>query len=637
MDSTYNYQNVKKLGLGIIAFEGTEHLYNIISEIKDFLGYVVVGIQDFSYHGDPIDPTDKAEVVRLKNEDGLVDKILSIKFDLKVPAREQETAKRNILLDELQKNGCTHAIIIDSDEFYTRSSFEKALQKIDQNDYELTYCEYINYYHDYKHYLVYPFAQGMYVPFVTKIKYRFTFNNNCFPLPSDPTRRYYTGKVNPKNYPFHLFKWDELKMHHFSWIRANIVKKAEDWSSKKCFENYEDLIDKAIYTYNKFDSNSEGTKKVNILFNTPENQVEIESFPRQYVFPKIDINTRLRFQMTKPKILILSMSSSRSPFITQEAICKSTWAKPILEGKYPNIDYWIYRESKTVKKTTIIKNKHLILVPEKNHKEVYETASKTIEVFNIIDKIGGNEYDWVVRTNTSSFINVPLLEAYLSRARENDLYIRGSELTCFWWSGKEMYVKGACMIWSKRNFAILRSLCEKYKDTLDTLEHKKYFCDDVIFSLFFNSRYFDLGIDHSQMYKCFGQAYLMDPEIKEGELNKDLLKEIVVQVKNYYNDGREQKGLGRNTEGKKMKEVNDYFEKNWDPSMIPDALAFLDEKTNKEGICVTSVDEWRKRPIQQCYYRWMFNNDMKPFNDIIDAMIKEKIPYVSEESKIQEK
>jgi hypothetical protein len=29
-----NYKNIKKLGLAIIAFEGCEHLFNIISELR---------------------------------------------------------------------------------------------------------------------------------------------------------------------------------------------------------------------------------------------------------------------------------------------------------------------------------------------------------------------------------------------------------------------------------------------------------------------------------------------------------------------------------------------------------------------------------------------------------------------------
>lgn len=39
-----NYRNIKKLGLLIIAFEGTEHLYNIISELRESVDYVSIGL-----------------------------------------------------------------------------------------------------------------------------------------------------------------------------------------------------------------------------------------------------------------------------------------------------------------------------------------------------------------------------------------------------------------------------------------------------------------------------------------------------------------------------------------------------------------------------------------------------------------
>ena len=38
------YKNIKKVGLAIICFAGTEHLYNIISAIKDSVDYVSIGL-----------------------------------------------------------------------------------------------------------------------------------------------------------------------------------------------------------------------------------------------------------------------------------------------------------------------------------------------------------------------------------------------------------------------------------------------------------------------------------------------------------------------------------------------------------------------------------------------------------------
>ena len=325
------FTKIQGLGLGIVAFEGTEHLASIITEFRDIVDYVVIGLQRKSYHGDPIDPVDLDEIFRLKDEDHLVDNILEIELDTTKAPRIQETDKRNLLIQDIEDHGCSHALIIDSDEYYTHKSILRAVQEIDEHDYEITYCQYVNYYADYEHFLVYPFKDGMYVPFITKTKYRYTFE--CydmfkgykfqfpdFPLPSDPTRRYVRPfdridiyKLQPnqkyktadgkqldwmpvKHYlvEYHIFPWETIKMHHLSWLRADIRKKMDNWSSKTLFKDYEKLIDRAVDAYNNFDHNCKEEQKASLLFNVPNNEVFVHAFPRQYIHPKFDYRTRLR-------------------------------------------------------------------------------------------------------------------------------------------------------------------------------------------------------------------------------------------------------------------------------------------------------------------------------------------------------
>ena len=38
------FKNIKKVGLGIICFEGTEHLFNIISSLRESVDYVSIGL-----------------------------------------------------------------------------------------------------------------------------------------------------------------------------------------------------------------------------------------------------------------------------------------------------------------------------------------------------------------------------------------------------------------------------------------------------------------------------------------------------------------------------------------------------------------------------------------------------------------
>ena len=39
-----NYKNIKKVGLAIICFEGTEHLFNIITALRQSVDYVSIGL-----------------------------------------------------------------------------------------------------------------------------------------------------------------------------------------------------------------------------------------------------------------------------------------------------------------------------------------------------------------------------------------------------------------------------------------------------------------------------------------------------------------------------------------------------------------------------------------------------------------
>lgn len=262
-----------KLGLSIICFEGTEHLKSIISEIRDLIDVIIIHKQNISYCGNSIDEEDLNNINNLK-EIGLVDHIIDFDIINDMPYREQETIKRNNSIEFLQQQGCTHVMIIDSDEFYDHNEFAKAKEFIYNDNQEISYCRYINYYHDLTHYLIMPFE--CYVPFIFKSNYRFKFNCIDFELPSDPTRRV-KKPINVNNF---IFKWKDIKMHHFSWIRKDIRKKINNWSAKKYFD--ESLIDKAVESF----KNWNGDPTTTILFHTPGNKVSVGELPKQYIFPK---------------------------------------------------------------------------------------------------------------------------------------------------------------------------------------------------------------------------------------------------------------------------------------------------------------------------------------------------------------
>lgn len=283
---------ISKLGYGIVAFEGTEHIKNITYEIRDLVDEIVVCLQEYSYHGEKIDENDVRVIEDLKSH-GLVDKIIWFKEDSKYKnltseediresPRRIETDKRNFILSTLEADGCSHSMVTDSDEFYDKKEFAFAKEIINSSeDMHVCYCQYINYWKDYRHYLVWPFFA--FCPFITESKYRFSYRCKCFNAPIDPTRIY---KLD-NNEHYHTMNWDTIKMHHLSWIRIDIKKKINSWSAKKYFpEGFTD------YVYDRYMKWKEYECAI-LTLNVPKNKVIVNTLRDQYIHPHYRLNQKL--------------------------------------------------------------------------------------------------------------------------------------------------------------------------------------------------------------------------------------------------------------------------------------------------------------------------------------------------------
>lgn len=594
--SKFKWKNIKKVGLGIVAFEGTEHLANIITELQDCLDYVSIGLQRKSYHGDPIELIDLNEIIRLRDEDHLVDNIVEIELNMEDEPRVQETDKRNILIQDAEDHGCTHVIIIDSDEFYSKNSFIKALKEIDDNDYEMTYCQYVNYYHDYKHFLVYPFKDGMYVPFVSKTKYRHSFECQDFPLPSDPTRRYvrpYSDIIKVKHgdkvydkkiytVDYHIFPWNTVKMHHLSWIRADIRKKVNMWSSKTCFTNYNDLIDKAVDVYNHFDEKSTEVQKASLLFNTPNHEVMVKAFPKQYIFPKFDINTRLRPVKSYKKILVLNLSTTNSKndlFNKLEQCCRETWAKDILDNKYDNIMY--YKVIDTDKETYIDENEKIVYI--KNNPD-NSNLLQLIDRFLIACAELSKKYkfDYVLRTNTSTWCNIELINEFLATPKVCESVIYTDRLFSCFWSTFNLYASGAALIMSKRNVDILDNLVKHTPSNILYMAS-----DDVIMSALMIQRAKKIKLNsYTSIFYSFDRKNTYNDTINTNDLQ---LYTPFYQIKTVYKNNEvlsydidTTHTLREEYDINKMKTINDYWLANKNTVIIDDLVNQLVDNSNKD-------------------------------------------------------
>lgn len=488
------------------------------------------------------------EIIRLKEEDKLIDNIVKIDLDRNLAPREQETEKRNILIQDAEDHGCSHVIVIDSDEYYTKKAFERGLDIIDEKDAECSYCQYCNYGINYRSFLVYPFKDGMFVPFVSKVKYRHQFDCKDFTRPSDPTRRYvlpydgYTTVKDQRGNPIQIkkytvepliFDWETVHMHHLSWLRANIRKKLENWSSKTVFKDYDDLIDQAVYSFEHYDE-SKATGHLKMLFNTPGNMVDVTTLPKQYIHPRVDYKTRLRPAKDYKKILFLSMSANLPLFNKMEEVCNETW-RNYDKKKYPdvNADFWTYTDAKEGEETHIDEKNHIIYIKlDTSHQTPLDaTYSKTIEAMYIIKDKLKLEFDYMVRTNNSTWINVPLVNDFLAY-NHDDSKIYASKLYAAFWSAFNVYAGGQFYILSKRNFNIMLKLCGTVAEA-KAFERNISGCDDNIMCGKWNQRLIRLGLPYNDSYHSLGGADLIDEKIDFSKIDFTL---PCYQIKTYSDD-----------------------------------------------------------------------------------------------------
>lgn len=261
-----DFHNEIKVGVGIICYEGTEHLRKIISELRPHVNGVVLLWSENSYTGEPALEDDKGEVYSLLNE-GIADEVISFPTLQHIPQREQETIRRNQGLSYFQMAGYDYALIMDSDEFYSAEQFSAAKELVRKWLPGTTYVQYRNYYKSPQCMLNDDlFQTPRVVPLLVSTSGRFQYNMP-FQAPSDPTRRM-------KSDCDYLLPPEMIVMHHWSWIRKDIRKKIMSWSAGDMFPQKE--LEEMIDYYEKFDNRQ---TYVRIPHKMMKNKIEVRWMP----------------------------------------------------------------------------------------------------------------------------------------------------------------------------------------------------------------------------------------------------------------------------------------------------------------------------------------------------------------------
>jgi len=214
------------LGVSYNVFDGEELLEGSIFQIRNEVDYISVVYQSISNFGHPCDEN---LILLLKNlkSSGHIDEIYEY-TPTDTGGSTNELKKRNIGLELSIKNGCTHHMSIDTDEYYSVNQFKNMKKTIIDGNYDSSVCQMITYYNK-PNYRIEP-KETYYVPLIYKIRKNISFGKYKFPVTVDPTRKIHPGKCK-------IFTRDEIEMHHFSYVRNNILKKLNNSSAKKNFES----------------------------------------------------------------------------------------------------------------------------------------------------------------------------------------------------------------------------------------------------------------------------------------------------------------------------------------------------------------------------------------------------------------
>lgn len=214
-----------KLGVSYNLFDGEELLEFSITNIRPCVQYISVVYQDISNLGNHSNSQIIMFLESLKLK-GLIDDIIKYEPNLSLKGHGNEVIKRNIGLESCQRNGCTHFMSMDCDEFYGAKELEHIKSLL--SGYDSSACQMQTYYKT-SEWAIHP-PETYYVPLIYKIDER-RFNLNVrWPITADPTRR-----LDPKN--MKVFTRNEIEMHHMSYVRKNIRAKLNNSSANGNWKN----------------------------------------------------------------------------------------------------------------------------------------------------------------------------------------------------------------------------------------------------------------------------------------------------------------------------------------------------------------------------------------------------------------
>lgn len=204
-----------KLGVSYNIFDGEELLEFSSRSIRTCVDYIAVVYQELSNFGNPANPG-LVDLLRSLKERNLIDDYVKYDPNLKLQPNANELAKRNIGLEMCRKNNCSHFLSIDCDECYKVKELNHAKNVVESGSFDSSACQMQTYYKTSEWALDPP--EQYFVPLIYKLDDRKFVLSRPWPVAADPTR-----KLEPRK--MIIFTRDEIEMHHYSFVRKDIMPK----------------------------------------------------------------------------------------------------------------------------------------------------------------------------------------------------------------------------------------------------------------------------------------------------------------------------------------------------------------------------------------------------------------------------
>jgi hypothetical protein len=199
------------------VWDGAELLSGSMQCLADHVDVFIIVWQDVSNFGEPYNPLPDIDFSGIKS-------LILQKYEPQsTSGSKNERAKRNIGLDIAKREGCTHFLHVDCDEYYP--DFGKAKELFISSGLQGSVCKMFTYFK--LPTLRLASEDNYFVPFIHELRPETAAGVANYPFYVDPTRKINVEKVGEL----------PVIMHHFSWVRRNIERKARNSSAKKNIEN----------------------------------------------------------------------------------------------------------------------------------------------------------------------------------------------------------------------------------------------------------------------------------------------------------------------------------------------------------------------------------------------------------------